>query len=279
VEAFVRWDGPEDIDLGGYEREEDHNDGEKSLLKKSYGQTGLAVVYAADPTRSSLEGSFQITSKVAALLHIDPGLDLQFDSLTLPALNLDLDTISKASRASLLQNNLFGPSNLLTVPTMQSIAFLQAVLASLRILREVGYQTSSRAATTMCLQSSDEAQSLELRGVVNAIVSQAKPGRDWSRIREQILWLRDWRGASPNSQTEPRREYHGLFWRMSREMAETHILKAMLDVGGQFFVVKPRQTITLDRIPTCCDNLYRRRLSPGLYAGRKGCRRDHHHIL
>jgi hypothetical protein len=280
VEAVVHWDGPEDIDLGGYEREEDHNDEDKSLLKKLYGQTGLAVVYAADPTRSSLEGSFQITSKVAELLHTDPGHDLQFGRLSPPAVNLGLETISKASKASLLQNNLLAPSNPLTVPTSQSIAFLQAVLVSLRILQEIGYQTSCRAASIICLQSSDDAQSRELRGVVNAIANQPNPGRDWSRIREQILWLRDWQGTSPYSPTDSKRDYHGLFWRMSREMVETDILKAMLDVRGQcFLVVNSSQALTVDRISTCREHLYRRRLSSRFCAGGSGCRGDHCRIL
>jgi hypothetical protein len=213
VEAFVHWDGPEDIDLGGYEHEEAHSYENRLHLRKYYGQTGLAVVYATDPTRDSLEGSFQITLKVAKLLHIDPDFDISIDIPSLSALHLDLNTISQASKASLLQNTLLAPSNPLTVPTTQSVAFLQAVLISLRILREYEYRTSCRSAATICLQSSDEAQSLELRGVVDAVIKHTIPGRHWEMIREQILWLRD--------------------WRVSREVVETEILRAMMDVGGK----------------------------------------------
>ncbi|KAL1971158.1 hypothetical protein VTN77DRAFT_109 [Rasamsonia byssochlamydoides] len=232
VGAFASWRGPEDVDLGGYDNEEESSDEEKLRLRGLYGQTGLAVVYAtADPSRRSLEGSFQITARVAELLQLENDVPLSIDDPSLPSLHLDVGAISSASKASLLQNALLTRSNALTTPTAQSVAFLRALLLSLRIFGEFGYPTSCRSVATLCLQSGDEAQMQELRGVVDTIIKQAKPGRDWARIREQILWLRDWHGSSERKERNSRREYHGLFWRVSRDVVETEVLKAMLTVG------------------------------------------------
>lgn len=224
--GIIDWDGPEDVDSGGYLPEDEPSD-EIYQLRRSYGQAALAIVYATDLGRGSLESSFQITSKVESLLGLD-SQHINFDGEQLPAFDVDINMLSTASKALLLQNALLKPNNSLTVPTPQSVGFLQVLLVSLRVLRSYGYNTSCRSAATVCLQNGEEAQALEMHGVINVIVKQAKPGQDWRKIREQILWLQDWR-------SEGKSEYHGLFWRVPRTAVETEILRAMMTVGGNFF--------------------------------------------
>jgi hypothetical protein len=231
--GIIDWDGPGDVDSGGYLPEDDTSD-EIHAIKRSYGQAALAIVYATDLGRGSLESSFQITSKVESLLGLDSNLQIDFDAEQLPLFDVDVKMLSTASKALLLQNALLKPNNSLTVPTPQSVGFLQILLVSLRVLRAYGYNTSCRSAATVCLQNGEEAQALEMHGVINMIAKQAKPGQDWRKIREQILWLQDWRGLhSTSDQTKP--EYHGLFWRVSRTAVETEILRAMMTAGGKLF--------------------------------------------
>lgn len=226
VDAFTQWDGPGDVDLGGYERR-DVNEDQIRLLQQDYGQTGLAIVYAADANVKSLEGSFKIVSRVPTLLQIDLDANIPIDSPTLPSLRLNLDAISSASRASLLHNTLLDPSNPLTVPSATSLAFVRALLLSLRILQEFGHPISCSAAATMCLQGSEDAQSRMLRSIVDSIAKQTRASRSWPRIREQILWLREWGHPTGGD------KYHGLLWRIPRDVMETEILKTMLIVGGE----------------------------------------------
>lgn len=226
--GIIDWDGPEDVDSGGYLLEDETSD-EIDAIKRSYGQAALAIVYATDLGRGSLESSFRITSKVENLLELDSNLQIEFDTEQLPAFEVDVNMLSTASKALLLQNALLKPNNSLTVPTPQSVGFLQILLVSLRVLRAYGYNTSCRSAATVCLQNGEEAQALEMHGVINMIVKQAKPGQDWRKIREQILWLQDWGSGSAKS------EYNGLFWRVSRTAVETEILRAMMTAGGKFF--------------------------------------------
>ncbi|GAM39196.1 hypothetical protein TCE0_034f10538 [Talaromyces pinophilus] len=225
--ALDNWDGPEDVDLGGYMDAAYSTDSER--LRKSYGQAGLAIMYATDPAKGSLERLYQITRKIARLLQIDTAIDTDLNESSLSALDLDLSTISTASKASLLQNGLLRGDNSLTAPSPQSIRFLQAILMSARILRDHGYITSCRSAASMCLHGNAETQSWEVNAVLDMIVKQPKPGQEWRKIRKEILWLRDWRGSE--NTFEKTDECHGLFWRVSRVGVEIEILKAMVITG------------------------------------------------
>lgn len=231
--GIINWNGPEDVDTGGYLTENETSDDELDQLRRSYGQAALAIVYATDLGKASLESSFQIVSKVGKLLGLDRNMQIEFDDEQLPVFDVDVKMLSTASKALLLQNALLKPSNSLTVPTSQSVGFLQMLLVSLRVLRSFGYNTSCRSAATVCLQNGEEAQALEMHGVIDMIAKQAKPGQDWRKIREQILWLQDWRSGAHDTPDQKNPEYHGLFWRVSRTAVETEVLRAMITAGGK----------------------------------------------
>lgn len=227
VSAYVNWDGPGDVDLGGYDDGDlQSSPSDESALRTGYGQAGLAVVYAtSDATKLALEGSIQILFHVAKLLGLDAHSFIQLDDTSLPSVIFDTDPISSTSRASLLLNALLLPSNPLTQPCASSVSFLSAILLSLRTLNELGHFIPCRAATNVCLHSNEEMQLADLRNVVTSIAKHSRPGHDWRTIRQQVLWLRSWQSQDAD-ETRP---YHGLFWRVARETAETEILKALLD--------------------------------------------------
>lgn len=231
VGAFADWDGPADADLGGYTGETRIHGDESTELRTRYGQAGLAVVYASpDSSKPILGGSIQIISRVAELLDLEDHSFVTTDSTTLPSVTFDTEPISSTSRASLLQNALLLPSNPLTSPSAFSISFLTAILLSLQTINELGHVIPCRTATNICLHSNDDMQLSDLQSVVTSIAKLAKPGRDWGRIRQQVLWLRSWQDDSASGE---RRPYHGLFWRVSKETVEIEILKALLGARGK----------------------------------------------
>ncbi|GAD99282.1 protein transport protein Sec39 [Paecilomyces variotii No. 5] len=233
VGAFTNWNGPDDVDLGGYEESATLQADEAAELKKRYGQTGLAAVYAnPDTSRKALEGSFQITKRVAQVLGLEQYFSADMDDAALPTLEFAMDSVSSTTRASLLQNNLLARSNPLTVPPPESAAFMNALLMSLRTLDDLGRQIPCRSAANICLHSNDDGQLLELRGLVETVAKHARPGRNWVNVRQQVLWLRDWRAPEEAAVDDPGRAHRGLFWRVSRTTAETEILKAMLATKG-----------------------------------------------
>jgi len=236
VSAFVNWNGPEDVDLGGYDENgaQIPSDNAKALLNR-YGQSGLAVVYAqADSSKGSLEGSFKVLLRVAELLGLEECSYLSSSDAVLPSVNFDADLMSSTLRAHLLQNALLRPQNALTSPSPSSISFASALLLSLRILTNLGHVIPCRVAASICLHSNEDMQMAELQAVVASMVKQPRSNEDWEIARQQLLWLRDWQADhSDNGWDEPS-THHGLFWRISRDAVETEILKALLGAKGMY---------------------------------------------
>ncbi|KAJ5351159.1 hypothetical protein N7452_000133 [Penicillium brevicompactum] len=230
VSAFRHWNGPSDVDLGGYEKPGEGLSDDKAIeLQSRYGQSGLAVVFAhADSSPAVLDGSFEILNRVAKLLDLEDSLYPSTDS-GLHSVHYDTEPVSSTSRASLLQNSLLRPTNPLTKPSPSSISFLSALLISLQILTELGHLVPCRVAANMCLHSTQEMQLAELKSAVESTVKQPRSPQDWPMVRQKLLWLRDWQAEEPESAwDEPSSPYHGLFWRVPRETVETEILKALL---------------------------------------------------
>ncbi|GFF29743.1 protein transport protein sec39 [Aspergillus udagawae] len=230
VNAFVHWDGPEDVDLGGYgEENQQPTQDELAEMRTRYGQSGFAVVYAnPDTSSSSLEDSMQIVTRVAQLLNLQDSLFVVCKDSALPSVMFDAGEIPSTSRVSLLQNALLLSSNPLTQPSASSVSFLSALLLSLQVLHELGVSIPCRQAANLCLHSTEDMQLAELRSTVSSIAKQATPGRDWKKVREQLLWLRDWQAKQPEQNVD-RPSCHGLFWKVSRHTVETEVLRALLE--------------------------------------------------
>lgn len=238
VSAFRNWDGPSDVDLGGYEKPGEQSADDKTKdLQVRYGQSGLAVVYAhADSSLAVLEGSFEVLTRVAKLLDLEDSLYLSTNEV-LPSVHYETEPISSTSRAFLLQNSLLRPTNPLTKPSPSSISFLSALLLSLRILTELGHLVPCRVAANMCLHSTMEMQLAGFKSAVESTVKQPRPHQDWPMIRQKLLWLRDWQVEHLESAWDEPSAYQGLFWRIPRETVETEILKALLAAKGRLLII------------------------------------------
>ncbi|KAE8132094.1 Sec39 domain-containing protein [Aspergillus pseudotamarii] len=231
VNAFLNWDGPEDADLGGFEEgNQKYNHDVSKDLNIRYGQSGLAVIYStSDTSKSCLEGSTKVLSRVAKLLSLEDQLFISANNSALPSVTFNASQISSSSRVSLLQNALLVASNPLTCPSASSISFLSAILLSIKTLAELGHSVTCRTAVNICLHSSQETQLHELRNVVSSIVRQTKSSHDWRGVRQQILWLQHW-GSDKTEGSESNSPCHGLFWRVSRDVVEAEALKALLEI-------------------------------------------------
>lgn len=214
TDVVDQWAGPGDVDLGGY-AEHTPERGEV----EAYAQAAMAVVYAAVDDAAVLDQSCLILSKVATLLRVN---DLQIHNLELEPLSLDLGSIPGASRTSLLRNMLLYPSNALTVPSITTVRFLDAILASARTLTTLGRRLSVRQTVDVCLLSNEERQLVEFSMLIESL--KHSKNLEWWRIREQFLWLRDW--GSPD------RTGHGLYWRVPLDVLEKETLQAMLLAKG-----------------------------------------------
>ncbi|KKZ61803.1 hypothetical protein EMCG_00530 [[Emmonsia] crescens] len=253
IEAVEQWSGPEDIDLGGYDKPERlvlSND--ETQLALNYGQAALAAIYATtEATPETLDGSCRILSRIASLLEIPGHSVLRIFENELEPLNLDLTALSDISRGAILHNSLLEPSNPLTFPTTHSISFTDAILVSVRTLSSLGHAISCRSAVDICLLASDEMQLSELRSVFETLRRDRRPGCDWRKIRVQLLWLRNWGYSDQSKEHEAKpRPGHGLFWRIPLVLLEGDILKTMLNARQYALAVELyAKTLTSSPLP------------------------------
>lgn len=235
VEAVIRWDGPRDADLGGY-------DDPKSIIPEdieqaltlSYGKAALAAIYTlTDCDTDTLEGACRILSKIASLLQVEGHSTLHIHNDEL--LPISPNTIpSDTCRRNFLHNALLEPTNPLTRPSYKSVNFLDAILVSVRVLNGFGHSIPPRHAAETCLLGNDESQLLELREVLEILKRESKRSRNLNQVREQLLWLRNW-GVEPKSASDNGylASHGGLFWRISSSRFEKEILNVMLMARGK----------------------------------------------
>ncbi|KMP08122.1 hypothetical protein CIHG_09269 [Coccidioides immitis H538.4] len=233
VETVIRWAGPGDVDLGGY-------DDPKSTISEdiggelisSYGQAAIAAIYTiSECNKDTLEGAFCILSRIAGLLEIEghSALQVQSDEILPPPLPPSHIIPSNICRRNFLHNALLQPSNPLTYPTRESIAFLDAILVSIRMLNGFGHSMTPRHAAETCLLGDEESQLFELREVLGILKRDSKQSRDWDQARKQLLWLKGWGSEQTSMPCSAACDSHaGLFWRIPLALFEKEILNAML---------------------------------------------------
>lgn len=230
VEAIEGWCGPEDIDFDGYDVQKELEPTENhTQLRQRYGQAALAAVYAiADGNGDIWSDSCRILSRVASLFefHIHSSLN-KFRIDDPNSLNVDFPPFSDTHRGLLLHNVLLEPSNPFTIPTPQSVAFLDTILLSIRILNDLGRSITPREIAELCLFADEETQLFEFHGILEAMTHGARPPRNWQLSRQQLLWIRDWTGSQRSDQGKPLNP-KGLFRRIQLDRFEREILKAML---------------------------------------------------
>lgn len=226
VKAICDWDGPRDVDLGGYE-DPAHEDGEEgNVLSLNYGQAALATVYTADEASSeTLRDSWRILERVKDITQLDsPKLDSEEDH------SLQPENIAKMPRTALSLDALLEPDHPLTLPSTESLHFLEAVLRSIQILKNDLHsqqQLSCRNATTLCLYATDQMQRQELHKTLQNFARIAPLETDWRLVRERMLWLSRWKSKGFESRADED-NHSALFWRVPLEDVETEIFNAML---------------------------------------------------
>ncbi|KAM5473698.1 hypothetical protein MauCBS54593_002496 [Microsporum audouinii] len=231
IEAVEQWSGPGDINLGDYDGLQDQEpSADMERLMCCYAQAGLASIYAlSEGDFGLISGASRILSRVADLTGFNGRL--QISATSLQPLPPDVLELQKVSRQHLLHNMLLSSSNPLTHPTRQSISFADAVLVSIRTLDQYGRWMSPRAAAELMLLGQVDAQLFELRKLLETLNHQHPPPKDWSHIRDSLLWLHNWGGSTQSD--IPR----GLFWKIPLLKLEREILIALLMSKGECVII------------------------------------------
>lgn len=218
--AVLEWDGPRDIDLGGYDIEKQTFDDGDQEDERRYQQTALALIYSSEETTQDAIAKFAAVLERAAKL---AGLLAPDRSKAMPLLEELPPELASITRASLLHNAILRPDNVLTRPSSSAISLIEALLASISLLKGFRVDMTVRNAAELCLFSSEEQQERELHRVLQQIPRMTNTNIDWRSVQAKLLYLRSW-----TSTQEEHHAPHGLFWRLPTATIHEALFKSLL---------------------------------------------------
>ncbi|KAI1262177.1 secretory pathway Sec39 [Xylariaceae sp. FL1019] len=230
VKAIEQWDGPSDVDLGGYESTW-LGDDEQGHLEQRYARAAMASAYLiSEASTDALSGANSILTKIMGLIDLDPCQPLQMAaSMLSPFVIPDADDggIFSHRSASLLRNDLLGEANYLTTPNNQSTQLLHTLILSAFILTKAGTPCTIRRAGELAFLQDEREQKDEAMRFIRSLSFSGPKNDDkyWIRARNELLWLRDW-GAEEAGLSGP--HVHGVFNLLNKEFLEIECLKAFL---------------------------------------------------
>ncbi|KAI1631346.1 secretory pathway protein Sec39 [Biscogniauxia mediterranea] len=229
VKVFDQWDGPGDIDLGGYGSMW-LDDDEQGHLEQRYARAALASAYLIpEASVEALAGVNNIITKIMALLDQDPCPTLQVASSLLPPfMDSNSERLLCPKNATYMRNDLLSESNPLTTPNKTSTQLLHVLILSAFILTKAGAHCSVRRAGELAFLQDKREQQAEAVRLIHSLGNNGPKSDDkyWIRARNELLWLRDW-GAEEASDLSDI-QMQGVFGQLDKEFLETECLKAFL---------------------------------------------------
>lgn len=236
VKAIEEWDGPEDVDIGGYGTMW-LGDDEQGYLEQRYARAALASAYLiTEASVEALSGVNSIITKVMNLMGEDPCPTLQVaSSLLSPLPDLTSELIVSARNATYMRNDLLEESNVLTSPKKLSAQLLHALTLSAFILTKSGTLCNVRRAGELAFLQDEREQKAEAGTFLRNLRNHAPKSEDkyWMRARNELLWLRDW-GAEEVSDDASDLRIQGVFGQLNKEFLEMECLKAILTSGREY---------------------------------------------
>lgn len=229
VKAFDQWDGPSDVDLGGYGSEwlDDENQG---LLEQRFARAALASAYLIpEASIDALTGVNSIISKIMSLLDEDPCPTLRVAASLLPPFTQPEDeNFLSTKSASLMRNGLLEESNYLTTPNQTSAQLLHVLTLSAFILTKAGAPCNVRRAGELAFLQDEREQKAEALRLIHSLSANGPKNDDkyWIRARNELLWLRDWGAEEAYGSADAR--IHGIFGQLKKDFLEIECLKAFL---------------------------------------------------
>lgn len=249
------WDGPEDVDLGGYDPEMSGNPNDGLTFR--YCQAALATIYAAEDTSVRVLGDCRrVLNRVRALSRLKQP-ERPDPPQPLPEIPPLPPFVTESSKAALLHNKLLVPDNELTSPSKDILSFLDGVLASLQALHDLQIPSSPRAVIEMCLFSSEERQQQELQKILQQATRTRGSDADWRSIRDQLRWLKSWRTVKRKSDSMTEGPSHrGLLWRVGAQYFEKAFLGALLAAAQyqtaiDIYLANGNGPLDFDDVETC----------------------------
>ena len=232
VSVVEKWDGPRDVDYGGWDDTNGTED-EESLQTstRQYAQTALAAIYATnDEEPTAFEGGHSILTRASQLVGLLSPPDLALAE-AMPTIEAPLpEYLLSISKADFFYNELLQVQNPLTTPNGPSTSFLYHILVSAITLEALGHSMTCRKIAELTLFGSEEEQREELRKTLHGInATKAKDDNFWTTVRQRLLWLQDWETIASSRGNDESAKQQGVFCKIGKASLEKDILKAFLN--------------------------------------------------
>ena len=230
--AISEWDGPEDMDLGGFEEGRDYVDEEtQRRLEMQYAQTALSCLYLVEASDvETLQTAHALLTRICDLLHCDPPPPLSIGVESLPSYDLKTPILQDATSSLIQEGRLLASDNDVTRPGQDAFRIIELVLFSACVLTSLQHPVSPRTVAKMSLRDDYAEQSSLLQKVLHTLSSGSKRDSDqWRTIRAKLLWLWNW-GTDAHDND---RHGQGILGMLEKTTIETEILKSLIE-GSHF---------------------------------------------
>lgn len=230
--AISDWDGPEDMDLGGFEEGRNYVDEEtQRRLEMKYAQTALACLYLIDTSDiSTLKTAHALLTRICDLLHYDPPPDLNIGVEALPSYDLKTPILQDATSSLIQEDGLLASDNKITRPEQDAFRIIELVLFSACVLSSLQHPLSPQTVARMSLRDDYPEQSSLLHKVLYTLSSGPKKDNDqWRIVRSKLLWLWNWGTTAHDND----RHGQGILGMLEKTTIETEFLKSLIE-GSHF---------------------------------------------
>ncbi|KAL2351017.1 secretory pathway protein Sec39-domain-containing protein [Cryomyces antarcticus] len=237
--AIEEWDGPEDVDFGGYERDRPYLDDDiQQKLDRQYAQAAFASIYAAEAdTADTINGAHGVLVRLAGLLDFEPPPDLATSVEMLPRVDRHASVLHESqSTAFLKPEALLQPEHPLTTPRLDTFSLLQMLVYSAYQLASLGHSISIVNVAKLRFYSDEDEQLAMLRKITHGLMSKLeKDEEQWVANRSKLLWLWNW-GIDAEEANAQRGT--GVLGKIDRGLFEKEMLKAFVNSSCYSLAIK-----------------------------------------
>lgn len=231
--AIEEWDGPGDVDLGGYADSDHYLDQDtQSKLERQYAQVAFASCYAVTQDSSeTIDGAHGILCRLAQILDFEPPPELATSVDQLPRVDRHAQLLHEASSTIFLEPEaLLKPRHPLTSPKLETYMLLQMLVYSAYQLSGLGHKISIVNVAKLRFFSDEDEQLALLQKILHALASKGKrDDQQWLFNYNTLKWLWGWN----IEEDENSKRGGGVFGNIKKAAMEKEILKVLVSSGSK----------------------------------------------
>ena len=233
--AIEDWDGPSDVDLGGFNpgNSDAYLDEElQTKLEAQYAQAAFASCYAAEAdTQQTVHGAHGILARLAELLDFIPPPDLATSVDSLPKIERHATLLDVSQTASDLDpDSLLEPEHPLTTPRLETYMLLQMMVYSAYQFSGLGHPISLSNVAKLHFYASANEQLSVLQKILRGLSKNGgrKDETQWTADRAKLMWLWNWGidAEDANATTGA-----GVLGKIARENFEEEMMKCFTETS------------------------------------------------